>query len=134
MNFASYEDMLKYVFNLEGYTQYLDYNRDFEWFEGEYGLKNKSICISYNGVDSSQSLENSFNALVDENIVVYIKSNKGLDSVRDAAKNAIQNTQTSIRVSDIAISIEFTGGTLERSTQDNTVLVYVLNFSIMTAW
>ena len=134
MNYGSLESALKAVFNLDNYEQFLAYNFTYEDFEESFSLPDKSICISYNGVEPNTQMESGLITAVSEPVNVYIKNIGDLDDLRTAAKDLFANTKTENSINNDYLGFTLQGGNLTTQGAEKTILIYELNFGIDNIW
>jgi hypothetical protein len=129
MKYISIEQALKEIFKLDGFNQYFDVSADYDDFEDTFGLSNESICISYNGMDSTSPME-SWDISVNENITVFIKYYGDFNDFRTLIKGLINDSKLSFQISDEDYVVHFENASIVK----NDYLIGILNYSITGIW
>jgi hypothetical protein len=130
MNYKNLETALKETFKYDGFNQYFGLNFDLIDFEDSFGLSNKAICISYNGVEPSGDME-AFNYLMNESISIFVKYQGTFEDFHDILKTLIKGSRTTFTIADDNYTMEFQNMTINDSKD---YLVGILNYGAVSLW
>jgi len=127
MNYKNIETALKETFKISGFNQYFDVGFDYLDFEDSYGLTSQLVCISYNGIESINTMEN-IDISINENVSVFIKYFGNFNDFRDMLKTLINDSRKIFMITDERYVIQLENGSLSKL---NDYFIATLNYTVV---